>query len=304
MKKFIIALLLFVSFPAWAEFVVPETPYPVNDYAGVLSQADKEKIAKKIVDLKTATGAQMGVLIVDTLDGTAIEDASIKVVEKWKLGSTSNDAGILLMLAIKDHKSRLEIGRGLEGILTDYDSKNILYNMRPALKNGDYVGAVYGGVSAVMTTVVKNKTEIMTKPKAAQTTPSVLMFLLGTLGVGSLLYFMFRPAKKQENTLDFQDHFKTMSRLHQQLVLQNMTKPIPNTGALGKPKKTISTTKKTNNTDDTTNNIILGVALAETFSNNDSSYDSGSSTSSDSFSSTDWSGGGGGFSGGGSSDGW
>src|SRR6185295_3742767 len=108
MKSLFIALTLLAT-QSFADFTVPVLNRPVNDFAGVLTAGGKEQIAKTVVELKKATGAQVGVLIVDTLDGTSIEEASLKVVESWKLGSKAKADGVLLLVAVKDRKIRIEV---------------------------------------------------------------------------------------------------------------------------------------------------------------------------------------------------
>lgn len=305
MKKFLLSLLLF-GFAAKAEFVVPATPHPVNDYAKVLTLDEKEVVAEKLVTLKKETGVQLGILIVDTLDGTPIEVAAIKVAEAWKLGSKTNDGGILLMLSIKDRKSRLEIGRGLEGFLTDANSKEILYAMRPYLKSSSYAAALNFAVDGIKATVINNKTEIMTKPVGASNDSSHFVFYLvfGVLGlVCFVMYYNYRSEQKRlkaeeearkKRDADGSSNAKAWARL--------MSSSNSGGGVPTRPTKSTSSSGSRNTT-----------VVAPVYIDNSSHYDSGSShsdyssssSSSDySSSSSDFSGGGGDFGGGGSSDSW
>jgi uncharacterized protein len=296
MKKMIYAIIAMFSLQVMAEFVVPATPHPVNDYAGILSEGDKNSIAHQLILLRDATGAQGGVLIVNSLDGTDISEASMKVAEAWKLGAKDADSGVLLMLSIADHKSRLEIGKGLEGMLTDADSKRILAGMRAGLRSGDYGRTIGTAIGAVSSTIVAHKEEIMTKPVGAEAGGGFALFF-GIIGFGGLFayimyLFMGRKKKKVEDVLPVGKTFVpyTPANVEKSRYNKHVTTDVP-------AKKTSSDT------------YIVPVVIP---TSRDHDYDSGSSFSSSSSSdyssssdnSSSWSGGGGDFSGGGSSDSW
>lgn len=304
MKTILISLAL-LTLPAWAEFKVPATPNPVNDYANVLSAESKEYAAKAIIQLKTDLNVQMGVLIVPTLDGTDIESASMKVAESWKLG-TKDDAGVLLMLSMAEHKSRLEIGKGLEGILTDADSKNILASMRPLLKRGDVGGALLFGINGVQQQVMAHKGEILQKPTGETAGDFSGILLSVFIGIGLFLlaaYYLIRQTKPKK-TVPIDTGIPEYMRYN-----KTYTAPIMPKRARGAP--TSSRTHTHESDDSFTKGVVAGVIADEVFSSHSSSSDSGSSYSSSSSSdysssSSDWSGGGSSdsFSGGGSSDSW
>jgi uncharacterized protein len=293
---------------AGADFVVPATPYPVNDYANVLTRDEKEVIAKKLVQLKTETGVQLGILIVPTLNGSSIEEASIKVVESWKLGSKTSDDGALLMLAIAEHKSRLEIGRGLEGFLTDSNSNNILYNMRSALHRGNYALALGDAVDEITKDVHANKNDIMTKPTSDSESSGIFYWIFGIVGMVCLfiIYNYFREQRQErEEAALFQaklqrrkddDWARIMS---EQGNIKHATTVDPT-----KLKKSPVVPIAPKYGDDS--HISTMIATAAIIESESSSSDSFSSSSSSDYSSSssDFSGGGGSFDGGGSSGSW
>lgn len=306
MKKFIISLL--ICSPVFAEFVVPATPNPVNDYAGVLDAGAKEQAAHAIVELKKELGVQMGILIVPTLDGSSIEDASAKVMGAWKLGSKDRDDGILLMLSIGDRKSRLEIGRGLEGILTDAQSKEILYNMRPGLASKNYGPTINLAITNIYTQILNNKNDIMVKPKSAESDINGFSgFVIGffgimMLGVFGIPAYINRRKRLLEAKLAKQKAtfpVKLVSNNNLQRLQQYQSRTYDSRGIQNTTKVTTSSPTKSSNT-----YVPIPIIVSE--SSHSSSYDSGSSSSSSSSSdsSSSWSGGGGDFSGGGSSDSW
>ena len=114
----------------------------VNDYAGVLDAQTSEAIAVYCGNVERATGAQFAVAIVDSLEGDTVEDATVRLFEKWGVGKKGKDEGILLLLAIKDRKNRIEVGYGLEPIVTDGAAGDVLRSIRPILRQGDYGGAI------------------------------------------------------------------------------------------------------------------------------------------------------------------
>ena len=121
----------------------------VVDEAGVLTSSEVDDLTKQIDDYEKASGGQMEVLIVESLHGDAIEDFSLAVAEKWKIGSKDQDNGVLLVLAIEDHRSRLEIGYGLEGVINDARAGDILRGMEPALRAQRYAAAISGAIREV-----------------------------------------------------------------------------------------------------------------------------------------------------------
>ena len=101
----------------------------VVDEAGVLTQSEIDALTAQIDAYEAETKGQMAVLIIKTLHGDPIEEFSMAVAEKWKIGRRGEDDGVLLLLAIDDRESRLEIGYGLEGVINDARAGDILRGM-------------------------------------------------------------------------------------------------------------------------------------------------------------------------------
>lgn len=126
----------------------------VNDYAALLSPDAAGKLEAELTAFEQSDSTQVVVLIVPSLEGQDVESYSIAVVEKWQLGQKGKDNGALLLIAAKDRKMRIEVGRGLEGKLTDLVSGRIIRNeIRPAFQKGDFDAGVGAGVHAIMATV-------------------------------------------------------------------------------------------------------------------------------------------------------
>lgn len=136
---------------AYAEVTVPVLKQRVTDLTGTLSAPQIQSLETKLAAFEAEKGTQIGVLIVPTTQPETIEQYSIRVVEQWKLGRKGVDDGVLLLIAKGDRKLRIEVGRGLEGALTDADSKRIIAEvMTPALQKGDFFSSINVGVDSLM----------------------------------------------------------------------------------------------------------------------------------------------------------
>ncbi len=114
----------------------------VNDFAGVLDAQSRAAIETYCGNVERATGAQFAIVTVKSLEGDQVDDAAVRLFEKWKIGNKKTDEGLLLLLALEDHKNRIEVGYGLEPIITDGDAGDVLRSIRPILRQGDYGGAL------------------------------------------------------------------------------------------------------------------------------------------------------------------
>jgi len=137
-----LAFALFVALPALAqERAVPPLTAHVNDTANLLSEAARAKLEQKLSDYERTNGRQFALLTIDSLEGDALESFSIRVVEAWKLGKKGKDDGLLLLVANKEHKLRIEVGYGLEGTITDAFSARVIRNVLvPAMRAGNAAG--------------------------------------------------------------------------------------------------------------------------------------------------------------------
>ena len=123
----------------------------VTDLTGTLTAAEQSQIEQTLAAFEQRKGTQIAVLLVKTTQPEEIEQYSIRVVEAWKLGRKKSDDGALLLLAIDDHRARIEVGYGLEGSLTDVMAHRIIDDtMRPLLKQGQYAAAISAGVAQII----------------------------------------------------------------------------------------------------------------------------------------------------------
>jgi uncharacterized protein len=143
------AMFCFSAIGARAERVedLPKPTGYISDLAHVLSPETVERLERLCAQLDTGgANAQIHVVTIQTLDGDDASDFANRLEEKWKVGRKGSDRGILMLLAIQDHKRWIEVGYGLEGILPDGKVGDIGREMVPYLKAGDYDNGIAVGV--------------------------------------------------------------------------------------------------------------------------------------------------------------
>ena len=112
---------------------------PVMDTAKILSESEYSELEKFLLELDSSTGIQIVVFTVDSLEDKAIEEFSMEYAEFWALGQKDKDNGVLLTVAMQDHKVRIETGYGSEGALTDaLCSKIIRKELYPSFQAEEY----------------------------------------------------------------------------------------------------------------------------------------------------------------------
>lgn len=154
-RHLLITLLMSVVAPlhmAVAQFVpIPPLTEPVIDQVGVLSSDARAAIEREVRALKEEKGSEVAVLIVPSTKPEEIEQFSIRVVERWKLGRKGIDDGVLLLVAVQDRRVRIEVGRGLEGDIPDVKAFRIIDEViLPRFKAGDLSAGVQAGVGAIV----------------------------------------------------------------------------------------------------------------------------------------------------------
>src|SRR5450631_4502416 len=132
----------------------PEIPYltgRVVDNAEILKPETRERLTAKLKAHEQATGNQIAVLTIPTINGQAVEEYSTKVFDNWKLGKKDVSNGVLVVVVPNDHKMRIEVGYGLEGTLTDVAASRIIRNvMTPRFKANVYDQGIELGVAAIV----------------------------------------------------------------------------------------------------------------------------------------------------------
>ncbi len=154
--RFLWAVMLLLAMAgARAQFVaVPPLSGHVTDQAGMLDAGQRGRLEAQLADYEAKTGSQIAILLVNSTEPEAIEQYSIRVADAWKLGRKGVDDGVLLLVAKNNpsalRRLRIEAGRGVQGVLTDAKSKQILQDViAPYFRRNQFYEGLSAGVSAI-----------------------------------------------------------------------------------------------------------------------------------------------------------
>ncbi len=150
-----IALILFLWISTgWSTPVFPGLTGRVVDKAELLSLEQESNLSAKLLALEAASSSQLVVVTLPDLQGYDIAQFAITLARHWKIGQAEKDNGALLVIAVKERKIRIEVGYGLEGVLTDATSASIIRNeIQPAFRNGNYDSGINHGIDAIIATI-------------------------------------------------------------------------------------------------------------------------------------------------------
>lgn len=149
------ALLVMAGLLAAGREVLAQRALPavarVVDETGTLSPAQQAALAGKLADFEQRKGSQIAVVLIASTEPESIEEFSIRLGEAWKLGRKGVDDGVILVVAMKDRRMRIEVGYGLEGALPDAMAKRIIAEiMTPRFRRGDFYGGIQASVDRII----------------------------------------------------------------------------------------------------------------------------------------------------------
>ena len=195
--------IILLALPIWlsAEPVSQLRPTDyVNDFAHVLDQTTIAQLDNICQQLDQKAHAQIAVVTINSLDGTDIESYAVALYKQWGIGSKATDHGVLILLAVQDHKYRIEVGYGLEPILTDGKVGGFGREAVPLLRQNDYNGAVSLMTSRVADVIAQDAGIELTGDRPQFTSPQSApqrglsgkqLLILGVI----LLIIMFTPLR-------------------------------------------------------------------------------------------------------------
>lgn len=151
---FLFALLFCISFsiaPIYGQDVdYPDYTGYVNDFAEILDSTSRHDLESLITGIEKSTGVEIAVVTIDTLEGITIEEYAVELFEKWGIGKADEDNGLLMLVSLMDRKVRIEVGYGLEGIITDLEAGRIIDEIIVSnFKNEDYNRGIYDAVATI-----------------------------------------------------------------------------------------------------------------------------------------------------------
>jgi uncharacterized protein len=129
----------------------------LSDFAGVVDARSRAALEDYASRVEQATHAQMAFVVLPDLQDEPIEDVANDIFHSWGVGQKKEDDGIMLVLAVRDRKSRLEVGGGLGGAIPDGMAGMVLDDMRPALRAGDYGAAMLAAAERLGQTIAQSK---------------------------------------------------------------------------------------------------------------------------------------------------
>jgi len=190
------AFLTLVGFEARAEMVVPPLQARVTDLTGTLKPDERAGLESRLAAFEAEKGSQIAVLLVPSTEPETIEQYAIRVVDAWKLGRKGIDDGVLILLAKQDRTVRIEVGRGLEGVIPDAVANRIVEDvMIPFFKQGDFYGGLSEGVDSLFALV---RGEPLPAPAGERVPDTDVggvfgLSILGGIFGGRILRFLFGP---------------------------------------------------------------------------------------------------------------
>jgi uncharacterized protein len=140
----------------------------VIDQAEIVSAGAEERLDARLVALEGATSDQLVIVTLTSLRGEPIEQVGLRYGNDWKIGRADFDNGVLLIVAPNERTARIEVGCGLEGLLTDAKAKRIMdEQLVPRFRSGRYEEGMEAGVDAIGAVLRSDTRRPRPKPKAA-----------------------------------------------------------------------------------------------------------------------------------------
>ena len=171
--------------------IVPPTPdHFVTDTQSVLSPATRSALEQRLHAYEAKTGNQIIVFIGDTTGDVPLEEWTAQTAQTWKIGHAKHDNGAVLFVFMRDHRVRIEVGYGLESVLTDATTKRIIdTRIVPRMKAGNVDAAIQDGVSAMLAAASPGYAGASPMPDATTTSSgdlpdwAVLFLILAAFGL-------------------------------------------------------------------------------------------------------------------------
>lgn len=154
MKKIILLLFSFsVMVVTYAQKTEPRPnpPQAVNDFAHLLEPFQREALEQKLRAYNDSTSSAIVIITVPTLDGYDIAEVALKYLRDWGVGVKGKNNGVVILVAQRERRARIETGYGMEGVLPDITAKHIIDDeMIPSFKSGDFYGGLDHAVDAII----------------------------------------------------------------------------------------------------------------------------------------------------------
>lgn len=197
-------IALLIASPVLAAPAVPPAPTArVSDHVGVMSSEARDSLERRLAAYEQQTGHQIVVWIDESTGDIPIETFAVEAFEAWKLGSEKLDDGLGLFIMTKDRTLRVEVGYGLEPVITDLVAARVIRSMIPTIERGEWDGAVVSGIEQLVDAIEGEPGSLGPDPQAnAEETlppeeegwPRIIEIIVGALAsIFLLVLFIKNP---------------------------------------------------------------------------------------------------------------
>jgi len=135
---------------------LPKPTGYVDDFARVIDETSKQQIEQLCQELESKTGSQLAVVTLSTLNGEPIEDYAVKLFHQWGIGKKDQSNGLLLLVAAQERRTRIEVGYGLEPVITDGYSGEVLRGLRPYFRANQFGPGLYAAANQLAGRIAQN----------------------------------------------------------------------------------------------------------------------------------------------------
>jgi uncharacterized membrane protein YgcG len=210
MKKILLLLAMFLSFATQAQDFTPTNW--VSDLGNFYTPEQEASLNSTISDYEKKTSIEIGVITIDSLGDNSIEQFALDQFKRLGIGKKGADNGILIVFSMKDRKSRIELGNGMEAFFTDGDSYDALQVVKPHFRAGDYATGTSECINFITNKLgnqafankvawLKEKQIKEAKQEAASVAAfksGLINFLLIASVIGALVFIYFLDKKRRE----------------------------------------------------------------------------------------------------------
>ena len=182
LKAYILFILTFIAFSASAQNLPEKSNKLVNDYTGTLSADEVNRLEQKLVAFDDSTSTQIAVVLIKSLNGYDVADYAVRLAEKWGVGGSKNNNGIMVLAALDDRKLTIQTGYGVEGALPDAITARIRTNeINPYFKERRYFEGLDRGTDAIISYTkgeYKNDEPKKTSKKRSNSPVGIIVFII------------------------------------------------------------------------------------------------------------------------------
>ena len=179
--------------------VVPPAPEArISDYAGLLAPGDRARLEQRLTEHERATGTQMAIAIFPGLEGESLEDFSIRLAQKWRIGRKGLDNGVILLVFARDRKVRMEVGYGLEAQIPDSVAAQIIReSLGPRFRERRYAEGLEAAADAVYARIAPGTVPPPPPPRRRQDTSGLYALFFAVLVVGVIGWLALDAARQR-----------------------------------------------------------------------------------------------------------